>query len=78
MIQLIIYSFLDKESPWLDKFEKIFRPGLKNDESKANLTKIIGSGLKYELATILTNYGINIMYPYMEQKGVHHKYITTG
>ena len=60
----------------MKKYEDIFRPGWNNFQ-RNNPTKIIGSGLKYEFVSILTNHAEDLMYPYKEQDGIPEKFWLT-
>ena len=60
----------------MKKYEDIFRPGWNNFQ-RNNPTKIIGSGLKYEFVSILTNHAEDLMYPYKEQEGIPENFWLT-
>ena len=60
----------------MKKYEDIFRPGW-NDFQRNDPTKIIGSGLKYEFVSILTNHAEDLMYPYKEQDGIPENFWLT-
>ena len=60
----------------MKKYEDIFRPGWK-DFQRNDATKIIGSGLKYEFISILTNHAEDLMYPYKKQDGISENFWLT-
>jgi hypothetical protein len=54
-----------QQNEWLDKFETLYRPGLKGQNK--TVVMIDGTGDDYRLDALMTNYGNNLKYPFQKQ-----------